>query len=174
MISLCSSLLEILVIGLGHSPDVLESFTREPVCNLKLLHYPPHTSTDKRQFGAGAHTDFGGITILLQQPGKHGLQVYYEPTGEWLPVPAVEDVFVVNLGDLVHKWTDGQYRSTVHRVINAADGDRYSVPCFWHGDLHAINPFKPGDGNAETVEEHIRKKFDKSYGTNSQKVKVDA
>ncbi|KAF2097228.1 putative 2OG-Fe(II) oxygenase family oxidoreductase [Rhizodiscina lignyota] len=174
MLSLCNGLMEILVIGLGHNPAVLGTFMREPVCNLKLLHYPPHNSTDERLFGAGAHTDFGGITILLQQPGKNGLQVYYEPTGEWLPVPAVEDVFVVNLGDLVHKWTDGTYRSTVHRVINAAGGDRYSVPCFFHGDVKATNPFKPGDGNSETVEEHIRNKFDQSYGTDSRQVAATA
>ena len=162
---LCNSLIEILVRGLGHPLHVLDAFTREPVCNLKLLHYPPHTSKNARQFGAGAHTDFGGITVLLQQPGKHGLQVYYQPTDEWLPVPAVEDVFVVNLGDLVHKWTDGLYRSTLHRVINAADGDRYSIPCFWHGDLSATNPFRPGDTRGETVEDHVKQKFDQSYGT---------
>jgi len=84
--------------------------------NLKLLHYPPHTSTDPLQFGAGAHTDFGALTILLQQPGADGLQVYDAKNGEWMPVPATEDVFVVNMGDLVQKWTGGQYASTLHRV----------------------------------------------------------
>ena len=153
-----------LAIGLGHDPSVLETFTKEPVMNLKLLHYPPHTSKDERQFGAGAHTDFGTLTILLQQPRKHGLQVYHAPTDEWLSVPAVEDVFVINMGDLIQKWTDGQYSSTLHRVINAADGDRYSVPCFFHGDLSATNPFKAGQSGGETVEEHIRRKFDQSYG----------
>lgn len=153
-----------LVIGLGHDPGVLKKFTNEPVMNLKLLHYPPHTSNDARQFGAGAHTDFGTLTILLQQPGKPGLQVYYAPTDEWLAVPAVEDVFVINMGDLVQKWTGGEYSSTLHRVINASDEDRYSVPCFYHGDLNATNPFKLGEANGETVEEHIRRKFDQSYG----------
>lgn len=164
MLRLSNSLLEMLVIGLGHDPAVLESFTKEPVVNLKLLHYPTHTSKDERQFGAGQHTDFGTLTILLQQPGKHGLQVCYAPSDEWLSVQAVEDVFVINMGDLVQKWTDGQYSSTLHRVINAADGDRYSVPCFYQGDLSATNPFKPDDDGGETVEEHIRRKFDQSYG----------
>lgn len=172
MLNLCDKLFEMLVIGLGHKLDALETFVKEPVCNLKLLHYPPHTSTDARQFGAGEHTDFGAITILLQQAEKSGLQVYYEPTKEWLAVPAVEDVFVVNLGDLVDKWTDGTYRSTLHRVINAGDCDRYSVPCFFHGNLQSTNPFKPSDAGKETVEEHIRKKFDLSYGTNSKVVSV--
>ena len=153
-----------LVIALGHDAGVLERFTKEPVMNLKLLHYPPHTSKDAKQFGAGARTDFGAVTFLLQQAGKDGLQVYYAPTDEWLPVPAVEDVFVINMGDLVQKWTDGKYSSTIHRVTNAVDGDRYSVPCFYHGDMSATNPFKPEDVRGETVEEHIRMKFDQSYG----------
>ena len=164
MLRLSTSLLEMLAIGLGQDPAVLTAFANDPVMNLKLLHYPPHNSTDDRQFGAGAHTDFGTLTILLQQPGKHGLQVYHEKTDEWLSVPAVEDVFVINMGDLIQKWTDGKYSSTLHRVVNASDGDRYSVPCFYHGDMGATNPFKPGDDSGETVEDHIRKKFDKSYG----------
>lgn len=165
MLRLSTRLLEMIVIALGHPPSVLSTFTREPVMNLKLLHYPPHTSTDPLQFGAGAHTDFGALTILLQQPGVDGLQVYDSNSGEWMPVPAVEDVFVVNMGDLVQKWTGGRYASTLHRVINAAGGDRYSVPCFYHGALGARNPFKPHEGErGETVEEHIRRKFDASYG----------
>lgn len=164
MLRLARSLLQMLVLGLGHEIQVLESFTKAPVQNLKLLHYPPHTSTDSRQFGAGAHTDFGAITMLLQQPGKEGLEVYYAPDNEWLHVSSVEDRYVVNIGDLVQKWTKGAYRSTVHRVVNAAGDDRYSVPCFYEGDFSAKNPFDPDDTSGETVEEHVRKKFDSSYG----------
>lgn len=168
ILHLGKSLLEMLVIGLGHDISVLEAFTKEPVVNMKMLHYPPHLSKDARQFGAGAHTDFGSITMLLQQPGKHGLQVFHEPSGGWLPVPATEDVFVINMGDLIHKWTDGEYNSTLHRVINASGGERYSVPCFYQGDLSATNPFKPLVSGGETVEQHIRRKFDMSYGLSAK------
>lgn len=61
MLRLCNKLIEMLVIALGHPPSVLDQFTREPVMNLKLLHYPPHTSKDPMQFGAGAHT----VSILI-------------------------------------------------------------------------------------------------------------
>ncbi|KPI43057.1 putative iron/ascorbate oxido [Cyphellophora attinorum] len=131
LVQLCDTMMEILTLGLGHDISVLQNFTREPAANLKLLHYPPHLSKDERQFGAGAHTDFGALTILLQQPGKHGLQVFDRSSGEWIAVPAVEDIFVVNIGDLIQKWTDGEYNSTVHRVVNISGGDRYSVPCFY-------------------------------------------
>jgi isopenicillin N synthase-like dioxygenase len=162
LVRLCDTMMEILTLGLGHDISVLRDFTSEPAANLKLLHYPPHLSKDERQFGAGAHTDFGALTVLLQQPGKHGLQVFDRTSGEWIPVPAVEDIFVVNIGDLIHKWTGGKYNSTVHRVLNISGGDRYSVPCFYQGTMTATNPFKAGE--SETVEMHIRRKFDSSYG----------
>ncbi|KAK3047870.1 hypothetical protein LTR09_010695 [Extremus antarcticus] len=164
ILRLARSLLEILVLALGRRIEDLSALTADPVTKLKLLHYPPHTSKDVRQFGAGAHRDFGLLTILLQQPGKDGLQVFHPPTKEWLSVPAVEDVFVVNIGDLIKKWTDGQFASTLHRVINAVDGDRYSVPCFYEGDPTATNPFREDEGDGETVEMHIRRKLDMSYG----------
>ncbi|KAK3053498.1 hypothetical protein LTR09_005667 [Extremus antarcticus] len=168
MLRLTRSLLEILVLALGYETESLTALTTDPVMNLKLLHYPPHTSTDERQFGAGAHTDFGVMTILLQQPDKQGLQVFHAANDEWLSVPAVEDVFVVNMGDLIQKWTDGRYSSTVHRVINIAGGDRYSVPCFYQGNMGATNPFKPDEVGEETVEMHLRRKFDASYGLNGK------
>jgi isopenicillin N synthase-like dioxygenase len=54
----------------------------------------------------------------MQQPNQIGLQVLYAPTNKWIPVPAIEDVYVVNIGDLLDGWTKGQYRSAVHRVVN--------------------------------------------------------
>jgi len=69
------------------------------------------------------------------------------------------------MGDLVQKWTDGRYSSTLHRIINASGDDRYSVPCFYHGAVGATNPFRrSGDSSGETVGQHIRRKFDQSYG----------
>ena len=104
------------------------------------------------------------MTVLLQDPGKDGLEVWHEATKQWLLIPAVEDKFVVNLGDMVQKWTGGEYKSNVHRVINKAGGTRYSVPTFWHGNLESTNPFKDGEeGSKETVGEHIQRKFYRDY-----------
>jgi len=93
-----AELCELLAQGLGHDVSVLENFTDDPVVNLKLLHYPPHDSNDRKLFGAGAHTDFGTLTILLQLPGKDKLQVYHDE--QWLQILGVKDVFVVNMGNL--------------------------------------------------------------------------
>lgn len=180
MLRLSATLVELLVQGLGHEPQTAAALTAEPVCNLKLLHYPPRATNaangaaageKKRQYGAGAHTDFGILTILLQQSGKIGLQVRApsdasSTSGSWLPVPAVEDVLIVNVGDMLGIWTSGVYKSALHRVVHESEGDRYSVPCFWEGSLKARNPFvTDGDeGRGETVEEHVMGRYRGSYG----------
>jgi isopenicillin N synthase-like dioxygenase len=57
---LACKILEILAKGLPYGDDVFDDFkSNDPICALRLLHYPPQTSTDARQLGAGAHTDFG-------------------------------------------------------------------------------------------------------------------
>jgi isopenicillin N synthase-like dioxygenase len=112
---------------------------------------------------AGAHTDFGGITFLLQQPGTAGLQVLYPPTKEWIPVPATENSFVVNIGDLLGIWTGGFYRSAVHRVINTGVKHRYSAPFFYNGNMDLrFTPLNGAQGET-TVETHIRGKLSATH-----------
>jgi isopenicillin N synthase-like dioxygenase len=84
-----------------------------------------------------------------------------------LPIPGLEDILIINMGDLMYDWTEGKYSSTLHRVRNISGGDRYSIPCFYEGDLSATNPFRPENKSGETVEQHVRKKFERSYGLNS-------
>src|SRR5207244_3582768 len=69
------------------------------------------------QLRAGAHTDYGSLTILKTEDRPGGLQVR-SPEGAWLDVPIVEGTFVVNLGDLMARWTNDQWVSTLHRVVN--------------------------------------------------------
>ncbi|RFU32381.1 hypothetical protein B7463_g3977, partial [Scytalidium lignicola] len=164
MVEVAHHLLKILALGLPYADDIFEEFMLEPVANVRLLHYPPQTSKDERQLGAGAHTDFGCITLLLQQPDTTGLEVLYPPTNSWIPVPAVADRFIVNIGDLLDKWTGGHYRSALHRVINFGETDRYSVPFFYSGNLATrLMPLDGSEGEGITVEEHIKGKFKKSY-----------
>lgn len=67
------------------------------------------------------------------------------------------------LGDVIDKWTNRSHDSTL-RVANVSGDDRYSVPCFYEGDLSSKNPFDAGNKSREAVEMHIRRKFDGSYG----------
>jgi isopenicillin N synthase-like dioxygenase len=97
---------------------------------LRFLHYPaglPATSTT--QLGAGAHTDYGSITLLYQDD-VGGLEVR-GADGQWHPAPAVPGALLVNTGDLMQRWTNDRFRSTVHRV-RPIKGlvDRYSIAFF--------------------------------------------
>jgi isopenicillin N synthase-like dioxygenase len=117
----------------------------------------------------GAHTDFGGITFLLQQPGTKGLEVWYPPTESWVPVPVTEDSFVVNIGDFLEKWTAGHYRSAVHRVINFGEKHRYSTPFFLNGNMKLkVRPLD-GSGKEFGVEEHFMNRLKSSLGKENSK-----
>lgn len=102
---------EIMLQGLGYSPALMEKFAKRPLVPMKMIRYPPLNATLPGQFGVRAHNDFGGVTVLLQQPGKEGLEVWYEEKEKWLPVPAVEDVYVINCGDMIQNWSGGKYKS---------------------------------------------------------------
>jgi isopenicillin N synthase-like dioxygenase len=99
---------------------------------LRILRYPPHpTETDFNQLGAGAHTDWGWMTILAQD-SLGGLEVE-TATGDWVRVDPIPGTFVVNLGDLMSRWTNGQYHSSLHRVMNNRSGkNRHSIVMFYN------------------------------------------
>ncbi|EUC39997.1 hypothetical protein COCMIDRAFT_10034 [Bipolaris oryzae ATCC 44560] len=173
MVKLAEKVLRILALGLPKewncSPDVFDEFFIDPSGNLRLLHYPPQLSTDPKQLGAGAHTDFGGITFLLQQPGSKGLEVFYPPTESWVPVPVTPDSYVVNIGDLVQKWTAGYYRSALHRVINFGENHRYSAPFFLNGNMKLkIQPLN-GSGQEFGVRDHFMWRLKTSLGEEKSK-----
>ncbi|KAK4642248.1 uncharacterized protein QC763_506790 [Podospora pseudopauciseta] len=152
---------QLLIQGLGHPGELLSQFTKKPVVMMKMIRYPPFSSTLPGQFGVGAHTDFGGVTVLLQEAGRNGLEV--EHKGEWIPVPALENVLVINAGDMIAGWSGGVYQSAKHRVINKGEEERISCATFWHGDLDATNPFIDGKGEGaagdETVADLLVKRF---------------
>ncbi|KAI4182070.1 MAG: hypothetical protein L6R41_006221 [Letrouitia leprolyta] len=161
--TLGSVIWEILLQGLGYSPSMLEVFAKRPMVPMKMIRYPPGNATQPGQFGVGPHTDFGGVTVLLQQPGKVGLEVWYEPKEEWLPVPAEEDVYVINCGNMIQTWSGGRYKSAKHRVINKGDTERLSCATFWHGDVDATNPLNPEDPNKDTIGQLLFKRFSNQF-----------
>lgn len=116
----------------------------DPIASALLVHYPPHPANAKpNQLGAGAHTDWGGITILLQDDCG-GLEVE-TIDGEWVRAVPIPDTFVVNLGQLMARWTNGLYKANMHRVLNTAAGrDRYSVPLFFSPNYDVVIECLPG------------------------------
>jgi isopenicillin N synthase-like dioxygenase len=139
---------------------------------VRLLHYPPQPANPMPgEKGCGEHTDFGGITVLLQDDAG-GLQVWNEQTQAWIDAPPVPGTFVVNLGDMMGCWTNDRYRSTLHRVINVSGRERYSIPFFLSGDPDmpveclptCTDSANPPRYAPTTVAKHFKMKFQQSYG----------
>ncbi len=129
MIELGKTILRGLAIALKIDPDFFADKFTAPISVLRFIHYPQiDLKPDAEQIGAGAHTDYGCITILYQdQVG--GLQVKNRD-GEWLDATPVEGSFVINIGDMMARWSNDRYTSTPHRVINPSGQERYSMPFF--------------------------------------------
>ena len=101
---------------------------------LRPIHYPPITSAEVPNVRAGAHEDINLITLLVGASAA-GLEVMSRK-GEWVPFTADADTIVVNIGDMLQRYTNHVYPSTTHRVVNppgdAARQPRYSTPFFLH------------------------------------------
>ena len=165
-------ILELIAISLDLPDRWFAPFYERAGAKLRMIKYPPQPDNAAfNQLGAGAHTDWGGITILAQDD-IGGLQVR-NVAGEWIEARPLPGTFVVNLGDLMARWTNGIYNSTLHRVRNNASGrDRYSVPCFYSPDPRAVIEPIPTCIDDEhprmfatcTAEEHTAEMFRRSYG----------
>jgi len=129
--------LHLLAQSLALPADFFESYLTDPMPVLRLLHYPPtEQGLLAGQVGSGAHTDWGSITLLAQD-AVGGLQVQYE--GQWIDVPFVPDSFVVNMGDLMARWSNDRWRSALHRVLpQPSQRHRYSAAYFFDIDYHAV------------------------------------
>jgi isopenicillin N synthase-like dioxygenase len=118
-----------LATGLGVPED---SFTRtfdRPISRGAIIHYPPQEANrGLDQFGVGPHTDYGCLTLLAQD-SVGGLQVR-DRAGDWVTAHPVEGTFVVNIGDLMARWTNDRFASTEHRVVNESGRERFSTAVF--------------------------------------------
>jgi isopenicillin N synthase-like dioxygenase len=137
----------------------MERFSKRPLIGMGLQCYPSPEDTAEGQFGLGAHNDWGGIMVLLPEPGKDALEVWLENEKEWVGVPAVEDRFVINCGDMLAGWSGDVYKAVHHRVVNKAPVRRYSAVTAWHGDIFATNPFEEYGATKETVGHLFIKRF---------------
>ena len=108
-------------------------YTADPTLLFRIFRYPPQPAGDDG-WGVGEHTDYGLLTLLLQDEVP-GLQVR-TPQG-WLDAPPLPGTLVCNIGDMLDRLTGGAYRSTPHRVRNASGRERFSFPLFFDPDFTA-------------------------------------
>jgi len=172
MTELADRLLSLLALSLDQPEDGFAAYFDRAIGTLRLLRYPSHPRDAlTNQMGAGAHTDWGGVTILAQD-ASGGLEVR-NVAGEWIEATPVPGTFVINLGDLMSRWTNGLYNSTMHRVKNnRSSHDRYSIPFFYAPRPDAVIEPVPGCVTEDrprkfptcTTTEHLAEMFRRSYG----------
>lgn len=130
-------LLPVFSLAVGEHGDFFQQFFHAPSTALRLIHYPP---TPERRgdgvFGIHPHTDYGFITILAQDE-TGGLEIQ-TIDGTWMPAPPIPGALIVNIGDILARWTNEAFNSTPHRVINPSTRHgRYSVGMFFDPDVDA-------------------------------------
>ena len=134
MEQLAHSLLRGFALTLGLEEDYFRPyFDDDHQCALRTLNYSDTgRSLQPGQIRAGAHTDYGALTIL--KTGGPGLQVRRDVATDneqeeekWIDAPDLDDAFIVNVGDMMRRWTNDRWASTLHRVVAVQDTDNTGV-----------------------------------------------
>lgn len=163
---LALNVLKCLAIVMKLGDSFFEKITTKADPQLRLLHYPSIKRSELEAEGhsrIAAHTDFGLCTLLFQD-SIGGLEIDPHKTGKFISAPPIPGTCLINIGDLMHRFTNGRAQSTLHRVISPAlgrtsNGDellpsRYSIPFFVHPnpdtmidpillDANEVKRFKP-------------------------------
>jgi isopenicillin N synthase-like dioxygenase len=114
----------------------------KPLARAGTIYYPPQApAMGEGQFGVAPHTDYGGLTLLAQDE-VGGLQVRSKD-GEWLTARPIPGTLVINVGDLLGRWTNDRFNSNAHRVVNTAARERQSIAVFF--DPHFDTVIDPRD-----------------------------
>jgi isopenicillin N synthase-like dioxygenase len=136
-------------VAVGEEPDFFARFFDPPSTCLRLIHYPPAPPARAAELlGIQPHTDYGFLTILAQDE-VGGLELR-RVDGTWIPAPYVPGSFVLNIGDVLARWTNDRFNSTPHRVVSpSAFRDRYSIGQFFDPNLDATIACLPGFAGAD-------------------------
>lgn len=146
-------MLKLIAVALDLPEDHFLQYTKKPMVQMRLFHYPPQAPTSPdNEFGVAPHTDYGMITLLNQDP-IGGLELQ-KRDGEWVRAPYIDGTFVVNIGDLFQRWTNDRYVSNSHRVVNRTGKERYSIPMFYNLDYHAPIECLPSCCSADNPPRH--------------------
>ena len=136
--------------ALSLEPNFFKNYIETPISALRALHYPKTTIVpEEGQQRAGAHTDYGSLTILLPQPDTSGLQLQIK--NKWIDVPAIKGTFVINIGDLMELWTGRRWKSTLHRVIAKPNQPERKSLAFFHQPNWEAKIYPIGENKKEPV-----------------------
>ena len=161
---------QMIALSLGLEKHFFDESFSQPMAALRLLHYSAIKSCpEEGVFGVGAHTDYGMLTLLLTDENK-GLQVFTKQN-EWVDVPPRKGAFIVNLGDMLERWSNGKFRSTKHRVLTTGDAERISVPFFYEPNFDTVvkcletccSETNPPKHPATTSGQHLLDKYKETH-----------
>jgi isopenicillin N synthase-like dioxygenase len=133
--------------SLGLAPDWFDRWCADPTVLFRIFHYPPPPPGFAGSWGVAEHTDYGLVTLLVQDDtGGLEVRIGGATDGTWVEVPPTPDAIVCNLGDMMERVTGGRFRSTPHRV-RIPSSDRYSFPLFldpaWDAEVRPIPGMEP-------------------------------
>ena len=173
---LAGTLCRIFALALGLEPEFFAAKTDKHISQLRLMHYPPPKDAPlPGQLRAGAHSDLGMMTLIYSDNDVGGLEVMNR-AGCWVAASPAGDAFTVNLGDLMMRWTNDRWQSTLHRVVNPADGEalrsrRLSLGMFFIPNYDAEIAPLPGTGAARyaptTVAAYRTERFARTAGADA-------
>ncbi|XP_013654626.1 2-oxoglutarate-Fe(II) type oxidoreductase hxnY-like [Brassica napus] len=133
LLRVCKAIARILALALDLDADYFDTseMLENPIAYMRLLHYEGMSDPSRGIYGCGSHTDHGMMTLLATD-GVMGLQICKDKDmkpQKWEYVPSIDGTYIVNLGDVLERWSNGLFKSTLHRVL-ANGQDRYSIPFF--------------------------------------------
>ena len=132
--AMCDRMLPPFSLALGMPTDFFAPyFAEDSHASLRFLHYPPQDSTQDNAFGQAPHTDNSFMTVLART-AVPGLSVRL-PSGEWFAPPVIPGSFLINVGNILRRWSNDRFLSSPHGVLNDSGVDRYSIAYF-----HSPNP----------------------------------
>jgi isopenicillin N synthase-like dioxygenase len=168
MSTLARKMVRAIALSLDLPADSLDHHFDDPTTFLRLLHYPTQAQ-EEGLFGSAPHTDYGFITLLAQDD-VGGLEVKNK-AGDWVPAPPVPESFVMNVGDILARWSNDVFVSTPHRVINRTGRERYSQPFFFDPSMDEMIEALPvcvPEGSAPKYPpvqygDYLMERIDKNY-----------
>ena len=171
MLTCGADLMRAVAVSLELDADFFVAHYRKPLQRTQIVYYPPQPADlGEDQFGVAPHSDFGCITLLWQDTNG-GLEVLERSTQRWIPAPPIPGTLVINVADLLARWTNDRYASTPHRVINRSGRERVSIATFHDPDYKAmVDPRDLGTPDADCryepilAGEHIVGRIERSFG----------
>jgi isopenicillin N synthase-like dioxygenase len=135
--AMCDRMLPAFAVALDMPSDFFAPFfANEGHANLRFLHYPPQEDVSENTFGTAPHTDNSFMTALARTDVP-GLAIRL-PNGDWFPPPVIPGTFLINLGNIMRRWSNDRFLSTPHGVINESGTDRYSIAYFHSPNVNSV------------------------------------